>query len=264
MSDSSPPAETLPGLIDALGATAEPCRIVVPDRWMQGRTVYGGLSAALALAATLGRWDDLPPLRSAQIAFVGPLAGALEIRTELLRRGRSAAFVQADVASAAGLGVRATFLFVAARESHVDLAADASGPETPPPMTEAFEPPPGVAFIRNFELRMTAEERDGQAHIARWARLLDRDGLHPMVELLAVGDVLPPAAMRLFTRPGPISSMNWHLNLLADPPATTDGWWLLRSTADQARHGYSGQQMSIRDAAGRLVATATQSVALFA
>lgn len=44
----------------------------ITEEWMQGRTTYGGLSAALCLAGTLSAHADLPPLRSAQVAFIGP------------------------------------------------------------------------------------------------------------------------------------------------------------------------------------------------
>lgn len=235
----------------------------VPEGWLQGRTAYGGLSAALALAATLRRWEDLPPLRSAQIAFVGPLAGDVGIKPVLLRRGRTAAFVQSDVENGSGLGLRATFVFMHAQESHVDLAPPALAPSVLPPLGEAFAPPSAVAFARNFEFRATGEEENGKAYLSRWARLRDRDGLHPMVEMLAVGDVLPPAAMMLFKTFGPISSVSWQLNMLTDDPATTDGWWLVRAAADHARAGSSSQQMGIWNRDGRQVAVATQSVALF-
>jgi acyl-CoA thioesterase len=46
-------------------------RVTVPEDWMQGRTTYGGLTAALCLKAALPLAGDRP-LRSAQIAFVGP------------------------------------------------------------------------------------------------------------------------------------------------------------------------------------------------
>ena len=48
-------------------------RAQIPSDWLQGRTAYGGLSSALALHAAQGIEPDLPPLRSAQIAFIGPL-----------------------------------------------------------------------------------------------------------------------------------------------------------------------------------------------
>ncbi len=50
-----------------------------------------------------------------------------------------------------------------------------------------------------------------------------------MVELMAVADCLPPAAMKLLGGPAPVSSMTWQLNLLADAPVTQDGWWLAAS-----------------------------------
>jgi acyl-CoA thioesterase len=97
----------MPGLkqiIDALEPIEGGWRSSIPDSWLQGRTSYGGLSAALALHAAQQSDTDLPPLRSALVAFIGPLSGDVVIRASRLRRGRNAAFIQADVESEAGLG----------------------------------------------------------------------------------------------------------------------------------------------------------------
>ena len=91
----------------------------VPDTWMQGRTAYGGLSAALALEAAIRSQPDLPPLRSAQIAFVGPLAGEVTVETRLLRRGRTAAYIEANVFGDGTLGLKALFVFMTALESAI-------------------------------------------------------------------------------------------------------------------------------------------------
>ncbi len=48
----------------------------VPADWMQGRTAYGGFSAALALVAAQQAAEDLPPLRSATVNFRRPAFGA--------------------------------------------------------------------------------------------------------------------------------------------------------------------------------------------
>ena len=239
-------------------------RVTVPDTWMQGRTAYGGLTAALALQGAIECAPDLPPLRSAQVAFIGPLAGALDVRTETLRRGRLASYVQADVHSEAGLGLRATFLFMNEFDSSVDFN-DGSAPPVPSP--EEAAPAArrnGNFFTSNFEYReaLPISERRRPAFL-RWTRLEQRDDLHPMVEILAVGDALPPAAMKLFQKPGPVSSLTWLVNLLTDKPATRDGWWLLRSGSDYARHGCSSQAMLIWNADGEPVASGMQSVALF-
>ncbi len=239
-------------------------RVAVPDGWMQGRTAYGGLTAALALQGTMEMETGLPPLRSAQIAFIGPLAGTLEVKVEALRRGRLASYVQADVHSQAGLGLRATFLFMNAFHSSVDFNQGAA-PPAPPPEEAAPAGRRGCNFFTgNFEYRhaLPITER-GTPEFLRWARLEERAALDPMVEILAVGDALPPAAMPLFDKPGPVSSLTWLVNLLTDKPATRDGWWLLSASSDYARHGCSSQTMQIWNAVGEPVASGMQSVALF-
>ena len=67
-----------------------------------------------------------------------------------------------------------------------------------------------------------------------WVRFVEEPACHPAVALLAMGDALPPAAMALFTEFGPISSMNWTVNMLTAKPETDDGWWLLRASNTQA------------------------------
>jgi len=235
----------------------------VPDGWLQGRTAYGGLSAALALHAAMASDHDLPPLRSALVAFIGPLSGAITIRASRLRRGRNAAFVQADVESEAALGLRATFVFMGTVASALDVHTGAAPPVAAPgPEDKVLRGHPAIAFSQNFEL---IERHDAErAEWLRWVRLKDREGLNPMVELMAVADCLPPVALKMLGRPAPVSSMTWQLNLLGDAPVATDGWWLLQATSDYARAGNSSQRMGIWAADGTPVADQMQSVAVFA
>ncbi|MCP3733409.1 thioesterase family protein [Sphingomonas sp. RP10(2022)] len=254
---------TLAEVIAALEPVEGGWRGTVPEGWLQGRTTYGGLSSALALHAAMASDTDLPPLRSALVAFVGPLNGAVTVSATRLRRGRNAAFVQADVTSDAGLGLRATFVFMGAAPSAVDHRTG-TAPEIarPGPDHKVLRGHPAIAFSRNFEL---VEGRDaGPAEWLRWVRLKERDGLDPMVELIAVADCLPPAALKLVGRPAPVSSMTWQLNLLGSAPVTEDGWWLLRATTDYAQGGNSNQRMGIWAADGTPVADGMQSVAVFA
>jgi acyl-CoA thioesterase len=235
----------------------------IPSDWMQGRTAYGGLSAALALQAALDLEPDLPPLRSAQVAFIGPLAGKVEVRVTRLRRGRNAAFLQADITSEAGLGLRATFVFMAELTSTLahDAAPRAPAP-APAPDADVFIGPDSW-FIGNFEF-VDRSEGLGPAEWQRWARLRARDGVDPFVELLAIGDALPPAAYKLSeNKRVPLSSLNWQINFLTATPATERGWWLLASSADIAREGYSSQRMTVWNAAGEPIADAMQGVAIF-
>jgi len=234
----------------------------IPADWMQGRTSYGGLSSAIALQAALLAEPDLPPLRSAQVSFIGPLAGDVNVTIVKLRRGRNAAFLQADVASEAGLGLRATFVFMRDQESVVDLAAETVAHRPPPPGTKLWSGPEGF-FASNMEFLDLKPPELGPAELLRWGRLKEHRGLDPFVHLLAMGDALPPAAIRLLGMGKPISSLTWIINLLTPAPATTDGWWLLSAKSDHARNGCASQTMRLWNADGALIAEGMQSVALF-
>lgn len=251
-------------ILDALEPVDAGWRGAIPENWLQGRTAYGGLSAALALTAAQRSDKDLPPLRSAQVAFVGPLVGTVTIRAQRLRRGRNAAWVQADVESEAGLGLRATFVFMREHESRLDhIVGTAPGFAVPDADTRTFNGHPSVPFTQNFEFVDRRDDSVGPAEWLRWMRLREREGLDTAVELIVVADGLPPAALKLIGGPAPLSSMTWQIDLLG-VPATDDGWWLLRADTDYARGGASSQRMHIWNRSGVAVAQQMQSVAIFA
>lgn len=237
----------------------------IPAAWMQGRTSYGGFSAALALEAARGLADDLPPLRSAQVSFVGPLAGEVEVRARLLRRGKNASWISAEVTSEAGVGLTATFVFMGAVEQsvlhlhEVPMPSEVIPPDQAAPLPERAGPSFAPNFDRRFALPQSSHRKP---EICWWVRLKEAEGLDPMVSLLLTADMLPPGVMPL-TGPVPISSMTWLVNLLTPLPQTRDGWWLLRSAGNYAEKGCSSQDMAIWNADGAAVAVGMQSIAVF-
>lgn len=234
-------------------------RATIGDEWLQGRTAYGGVSAAIALTAAKAAYPNLPPLRSAQIAFVGPLAGEVVATPVLLRRGKNSAFIGVDVVGVDGVGLRALFLFMAERASAIayrslpplDFALDEDAILDPDAMP--------TGFLRKFDVTPW-QSADGT--IRAWRRLKAAEDLDAEVELVCIADALAPAAMSLIKGWGPISTTTWQLNLIA-PPKTRDGWWLLEAATLDARAGHSSQTMTIWNRYGGAVATATQSVAIF-
>jgi acyl-CoA thioesterase len=240
-------------------------RATIPAGWLQGRTAYGGLSSALALHAAQACEPDLPPLRSALVAFIGPLSGEVTVTATRLRRGRNAAFIQADIVSEAGLGFRATFVFMSDQESRIDLEGALASPLRPPAPDTKLYTGPDEFFTGNFNFFDLKEEAKGEAEWLRWARLRAYEGLDPMVQVMALADALPPAAFKLLGKvPAPISSLTWMVNLLTPAPATTDGWWLLSAKSDHAKNGCSSQTMMLWNADGVPIAQGAQSVAIFA
>jgi acyl-CoA thioesterase len=238
--------------------------IAIPATWHQGRTAYGGLSATLAYQAARLAAPDLPPLLSAQVAFSGPLAGAVEISASILRRGRNSAFIKSEIAVGDEIGLSCTFVFMARRESHIDFEGMAR-PEFPPiPADDATRSGPPEFFTHNIdypEKRLVLGQN--KALLANWHRLKAREGLDPVADLICMGDALPPSAMGLMQKEGMISSINWQFNLLTDAPTTENGWWFLESETHHAVHGASSQYMTVWNSRGEPMMTGMQSVALF-
>ena len=255
-------------LVESVRPEGGPATLSGAGSWLQGRTLYGGASALIAYTAAIRAFDDLPPLRGAQIAFIAPLGGELEIRRQMLRRGRNVAVVRSELWSEGNCALTATWLFGAAREAnaaHPAAIAPASGA---PEDGEDAAHPLAPAFIRgNFDLRRarrpTGADGSGAPTIRQWVRLRESHALDPVSEIVLIGDVLPPGAARAMQRPGPISSVNWSFNLLAPAPTTREGWWLAETASQHADHGYSSERLRLWNASGQQVLEGMQCVAVF-
>ena len=256
-------------LMHSLTPAEDGFSVTVSDDWLQGRTVYGGLAAALCLQSALASFAGLPPLRSAQIAFIGPATGALQIAPRVLRKGKSTVFVGVDLTGEAGLATRATFCFGAARASafahSVMMAPDAPAPES---CRDFFRnAPPGLSFVQHFDGRFVggALPFSGAEHpeMTLWLRHRSTAKASPMVALLALADAPPPAASTMASAPSPISTMTWSVDLRTDQIETTAGWWLGQSCAEQIGDGYSSQAMTVWNANGTAVMAARQNIAVF-
>jgi acyl-CoA thioesterase len=255
----------LQSLLEQFSPGAATHHLCIPASWHQGRTAYGGISSVLAYKAAALATKDLPPLQSAQIAFVGPLSGDAHITASVLRRGRNTAFVESKIAGDIGIGLTCTFIFMTQRVSHLDFGA-LPKPDFPAlPTDEELRSGPPEFFTQNMQYagnRLMLGQ--GNSKIAGWYRLIERDGLDAVAELLCIGDALPPSAMGLMTEMGMVSSMNWQVNMLSANPATTDGWWYLESETHHAANGASSQYMTAWNSDGEAMMTGMQSVAIFA
>lgn len=241
----------------------------LPDSWLQGRTAYGGLTAALTLAAAQqAEPTELPGLRSAQVSFIAPATEVLTFKPAALRKGRSVVAMNVDCFSGDSLAARTAFVFARDRDSQIHHAfnhrPDVAAPEQCPGLpAKGQETLP--SFARHFDIRPAGGSLplsgSGHPELLAWARHKDAAGIDPSVALMGLADCLPPAAFTAYKEPAPISSVNWSLDFMA--PVNAEGWFLLRSFSRQAGHGYSSQEMEIWDEAGNLVSIGRQLVAIF-
>jgi len=261
-----PTSPTLRQVLDTFTADGSAWIGMAPESWAQGRTLYGGMTTALAWSAAIRSLPDLPPLRSAQVAFVGPAAGELRIEPVLVRQGRSATFVRVSVAGEKGPAAECLFSCGAPRDSRV-VHQSAPAPVVSPPegCQPLFPGGAGPTFAHNFEMLLAGGQRPfsgGEPSFTCWTRFTRPQGVEPLAGLLALADALPPAAMVSFPEFGVISSMTWSIEVDA-LPAHADGWFLQQATAEDTADGYSRQAMTLWDERGRRLFAARQTVAIF-
>lgn len=242
----------------------------IEDSWRQGRTAYGGLTAGLSVAAAIRDFSDLPPLKSAQVSFVGPVTETPKFETRLLRRGRNVTSVLVMGLMDDKVASTATLMFGTARKSAIKQ--NLPMPKSPLPKdSKPFHPdehlPFAPQFTRHFDMLLIEGDRpfagSDRGYLRCWTRHKDPACWSGIDSFMCLGDVLPPSAFPMFTKMGPISSMNWQMNIMADEIDSEDGWYQIETILNAAQGGYCSQLMRFWNKKGDLIAEGIQSVAVF-
>jgi acyl-CoA thioesterase len=257
-------------LLDAIRAAGNAYLADIPEDWLQGRTSFGGLSAALCVAAVERAVPDLPPLRSAQFTFVAPAGGAIEMTPRLLRRGKASVFAAVELRAEGSLATHAILSFAAARDSKYSYRAQAMPKAPLPGTTEAFFRSGKPKFTQHFEGFIAGGQKPvSNAHtpeLVLWLRHRDPLAMTSLPGLIALGDTPPAAAYTMLSAPVPASTISWSVEMIdaaAALGAPRDAWYLLRSVGEDVREGYSVQNMSLWAQDGTLILLACQTVAIF-
>jgi len=243
----------------------------VDDSWGQGRTLFGGVQALLAVRAMRVAMPALPPLWSLHTTFIAPVApGQVMLNVELLRQGRSA--VQLAARLMAGDQVAAMFVaaFGASRDSALSVTPTVKplapgvegGPELP------FMPGMSPEFTRHYAYRWMEGGLPFSGHSQPANRILLRQrdaGLMGEEQIVAMADAIPPVALSMVQGHAPASTLSWALEFVHHGAAvSSEGWWRMDASLAAARDGYSNQDAHLHGPDGELVALSRQVVAVFA
>jgi acyl-CoA thioesterase len=260
--------QSFTALLASLAPTGDGFATTITDDWAQGRTTFGGLTAALCLEAAMRAQPGLPPLRSAQIAFIGPAGGEVRMTSKVLRAGRSMTYVEADLAAENGLATRALFAFGTTRASAFERRLiPGQAPPAPEACPDYVQGGMVPAFTQHFDQKLVRGGRPMSGSSEHdhfiWVRHKDPEA-RSTPALLALADMPPPAVLPMFKAPAPVSSVTWIVNFLCAAPETEDGWWLVETRAENAAEGFSSQDMFVWNIRGEAVIAARQQVAIFA
>lgn len=236
--------------------------------WLQGRSAFGGLQAALGLKVMRALVPAGLPLRSLQVTFVAPVpAGSVQIRASVLREGKNVVHVAADLCDGEAVPCRLLGVFGAARTSTL-----AFGPE-PEPMDDSRAPVlpyvEGVApaFMQQFDVRWLRGDlpfSGGKGRSSVLELSLRDEGPATEMHAVALADFMPPIALSMFRQPTPGSSLTWMLELLRDrfDDLPLRGW---RADGELlgARDGYTHQRLMLWGPGGEPVARGHQTMVVF-
>lgn len=244
----------------------------VDPAWAVGDKPNGGyLQALLGRAARStgggGRHPEWEVV-SAAVTFLRPPAiGRAGIRTELLRRGRSASQVRAVLTQGGQDLVDAVFVLADLPESPVPRHDGTPPLSLPQPELCVRLPPqlPGgtrVGFMDMTELRLhpatipfreSPPPVDAPAEIRGWTRFDDGRPPDPLSLLFTVDAIPPPTHM--IGSSGWVPTLQMSTYVRARPAA---GWLRIRISANVVADGVVDETCAVWDARGHVVAQSTQ------
>jgi acyl-CoA thioesterase len=245
-------------------------RYRITEDWKQGRTTFGGLVAALAVAAMRDVTGSDWPLRALQASFIGPVDEDLEVSVKLLRQGRHVRQVQATLSTHGQAAAVLLGVFGESRASSLQpLIAEAPPVAIAPDAARQLPFMEGVApnFIAHVDPRWAEGDlpySNGEHwHSRIHVRLRDAA---PDAELTSVllADMPPSPAVGRLKQRVPASSVSWEIELIpARTPYDPMGWWRADTEVIAASDGYVNQRTSLRAPDGTLAALGYQVAAVY-
>lgn len=265
--------------------------VEVGEDWAQGRSLFGGLQAALAVRAMRDLRSIDAPLRSLQVAFLAPVPpGAVSLHGRVLRTGKNVQQIEARLVAGEDTLCLAIGVYGAARTSRVaalptqpavpagariamprlpGITPENAPSALPAPLRLPFVPGLTPNFTQHFGVRWLQGSLplsgSGETRQILELDLLD-DGGDPLDEthVLAFADFIPPIALNLLTTPANGSSLTWMVEFLRDryhDLALND--WRVDAELLAARDGYLNQSVSLWAPDGTPAALGHQSMTIF-
>jgi len=242
----------------------------VPATWTQGRTVYGGLSAALLLRALEKQVSGNKSLRALNVAFSAPTMPdqIFEIETELLREGKTIAQWQARLKQNGTICVQVQAVFGLALES--TLVIQPFMAPAIPSVEQAMIYPSANApgFTQYFVMAQSQGDLpvSGGKSLALggWMKYKDAPKQMSMAHLVAMIDVWPPATMMQMTELKAGSTVNWTMQF-PQPVATMNAEDFVGYQAEiqYSQGGFGITHAKIWNAQNELLALSQQTIIVY-
>jgi acyl-CoA thioesterase len=234
-------------------------------RWDTRQGPNGGFMLALTTRA-IGQVLPFPDPLVVSCFYLRPgSTGPAEVRTEVIRAGRTTGFGQASLYRDGKEVIRATAAFtdLAAAAARGRLSYDALQPPDQPPPEQCLvvrrQTSPPITLVDRLEYRAAAlpswvsgAPPSGNPVNEGWMRFAD--GRAPdLLSLVLFVDAAAPAALELGVRATTTVELTVHLRARPAP-----GWIAYRTRTRYLADGYHEEDAELWDSTGRLVAQSRQ------
>lgn len=250
--------------------------VMIPETWGQGRTVFGGLIAALLVKHgqnIVGGTDKL--LRNASITFVGPVAAGVtaSIQTKILRSSQSSSIIEVQLLQNDEIRTTMILCFGVARNSVIKVNHRFDKPNLAPkeklnliPYIPSLMP----EFTQHFDFLLADGDmpmtKSSRSDFSGWMKfkateeILEIDLAH----LFILMDMWPTSVIQMFDRPAPASTLTWNFDLIGSGVNyTRNEWWKFEVESEYALDGYNYEIARLWDENDNLIAVSKQTVSIY-
>lgn len=248
-------------------------KFTIDESWAQGRSVFGGLSAALLLAYIEANTDFTDrELRSVNVQFCSALIAneLLELNYEILSSGKSITHIQAKLTQDNAIKTIINCCFANERTSNIDVPTPKTNITHHLDVAQKFPFIKGIVpdFVQHIDMRLNSGNMpfSGSKNkpIEGWMHFEHPPSEFSDCAILALIDAWPPAVLPLLTRPAPASSVTWNVEFIHPrTPLSPQEHLYYECEVVQASAGLAHTEARIHSYSGELIALSRQVVAVY-
>ncbi|SDY38264.1 thioesterase family protein [Acinetobacter kyonggiensis] len=247
----------------------------IPQGWLQGRTIYGGLVAGMMMQKALVTIaDPAKRLLSTSVTFVGPVQERkARLTAEILRQGKSVTTIEVRLWQDDAVQSILIASFGTQRESSIQVKQERTAPIYPEPQSLAKLPQQAAMpqCYQQFDVcwaegnyPCTASAKPDFGGWFRFNPTQHANDELTVAELMTLLDIWPPGVLPMFQTLAPASSLTWHVTYVHPVQHQLYDWFKYKVFTDYAAEGYSTEYAHLWDAENRLIAISRQTVTVFA
>jgi acyl-CoA thioesterase len=245
--------------------------ISIHSSWGQGRTTFGGLSAALLAHKMQTSASDSRTIRSLNINFCGALLTdqPFTLSTSTLSDGKSISQFNGQVTQNDKVTTQVVACLANDRKSDIIVT---------PQVRDLGEPGKGMClgyikgltpeFVQHVSFSYTQGKfpfsGTKETSLAGWVRFNETPKALTEAHIIALVDAWPPTLLPMVKNPCPCATVSWNIEFIQPLPSLkADEWIYYESSIESAGLGYGHTNARIYSEKGELIALSRQLVAVY-